>query len=161
MSFYKELIPYAEKFGIKIACENIFQTTDSGIADGACADPSEFNKYIDDIANPYFTACLDLGHCNVTGRKAQNVLRTMGANRITALHIHDNDGFTDLHHLPLTVSMEWDEICKAIAEIGYKGNFTYEADGFLNAYSDEFIPTALKFMHDTGRYLISNIMNKQ
>lgn len=157
MKFYALLIEYAKEFGIKIACENMFQSGAKGIGDSVCASPEEFNKYVDDIASPWVTACLDLGHCGVCGRKAQDMLRAMGGERITALHIHDNDGITDLHKLPGTVSMNWDEICKALADIGYKGNFTYEVSYFLSDYDDEFLPIALKFMHDTGRYYISKI----
>ena len=81
----------------------------------------------------------------------------MGADRVQALHVHDNDYTVDKHTLPCLYNLDWDEICKALAETGYRGNFTYEADNFLVKYDDCFIPTALKFMHDTGRYLIDKI----
>ena len=55
------------------------------------------------------------------------------------------------------MSMNWDEICKALAEIGYKGHFTFESDNFLKRYDDEFIPTALRFMYDTAKYLVAKI----
>ena len=161
MDFYRSLLPHAEKLNIKIACENIFQGSEKGIIDGVCSSPEEFNKYIDDIASPYFTACLDLGHVEVTGRKAQDVISAIGGERITALHIHDNDGITDLHKLPGTVSMDWNEICKSLAEIDYKGNFNFEPDGYIDAYDDDFLPIALKFLHDTGRYFISVIENQK
>lgn len=157
MEYYRYLIPYAEKFGIKIACENMFQGDRYGICDSTCASSEEFNRYVDDLNSPWVTACLDLGHCGVCGRKAQDMLREMGGERVTALHIHDNNGVSDLHQLPGTVTMDWEEICKAIADIDYKGNFTYEVDCFLNYFDEEFVPTALKFMHDTGRYYISKI----
>lgn len=158
MDFYRTLLPHAERLNVKIACENIFQGSEKGIVDGLCSAPEEFAKYIDDIGSPYLVACVDLGHVAVTGRKAEDMLRAMGG-RVSALHIHDNDGVTDLHKLPGTVSMDWNEICKAIAEIDYKGNFNFEPDGFINAYDDAFMPTALKFLHDTGRYFISVIEN--
>ena len=157
MEYYNFLIPYAEKFGIKIACENMFQCDRYGICDSVCASPDEFNKYVDDLNSPWITACLDLGHCGVCGRTAQDMIRAMGGERITALHVHDNNGVTDLHQLPGTVSMEWEEICKALAEIDYKGNFTYETDNFIRYYGEDFLPTALKFMHDCGRYYIAKI----
>ncbi len=158
MDFYRELIPYAEKFNIKIACENMFQVNSKGmVVDSVCASHEEFNKYIDDISNPWFTGCLDLGHCEVCGRKAQDEIRYIGSSRISALHIHDNDRKSDLHKLPGTVSMDWEEICKTLAQVNYTGNFTFEVNGYLDAYADDFVPVALKFMHDTGRYFISRI----
>lgn len=159
MAFYRSLIPYAEKFGIKIATENMFQRdNDRNVClDSVCADGREFNKYIDDLNSEYITGCLDLGHCGLCGRKAQDMLYIMGAERVSCLHIHDNDYIRDRHTLPCTMSMDWEEICKALAEIGYKGHFTYESDCFLKRYDDEFIPTALKFMSDTARYLVRKI----
>lgn len=158
MEFYRELIPYAQRLNIKIACENLFQVNAKGnVVDSVCASYEEYNKYIDTISSSWFTACLDIGHCKVCGRKAQDVIRAMGRDRITALHIHDNNGITDLHKLPGMVSEDWNEICKALAEINYTGNFTFEVNGLLDAYGDEFVPTVLKFMHDTGRYFMSKI----
>ncbi|MBP3329599.1 MAG: sugar phosphate isomerase/epimerase [Clostridia bacterium] len=159
MAFYRSLIPYAEKFGIKIAVENMFQGDKNRDVcfDGVCADGREFKKYIDDLNSSYITGCLDLGHCGLCGREAQDMLRILGAERITCLHIHDNDYFKDKHTLPCTMSMNWDEICKALAEIGYKGHFTFESDNFLKRYDDEFIPTALRFMYDTAKYLVAKI----
>lgn len=159
MDFYGDLVVYAEKFGIKVACENMFQYDEKRriMRDSTCASPQEFCKYIDTVNSPYLTGCLDIGHCGLCGREPQDLIRYMGADRIGCLHIHDNDYMTDNHTLPCTRNLNWNEICKSLAEIGYKGNFTYEADNFLNNYDDCFIPTALKFMNDTGRYLIDKI----
>ena len=160
MEFFGELIKHAEKFGIRIACENLFQVKDDKVVDSVCSSSEEFCRYIDTIASPYLTACLDLGHCNVCGRDAEDIIMAMG-DRIGALHIHDNDGVADLHKLPGTVSMNWDNICKALKDIDYKGNFTFEVNGYLNPYSDDFVPTALKFLHDVGRHFISKINSYQ
>jgi len=159
MKFYNELIPFGEKFKIKIAVENMFQwdsRCDCPI-ESTCAAPDEFAKYIDTLNSHWITACLDLGHCSLCHREAQDYIRYMGADRVTCLHVHDNDYKTDKHTLPFTMDMNWVEICKALAQIGYTGNLTYEADDFLKRYPDEFLMTALKFMYDTGRLLIKMI----
>ena len=159
MEFYRDLAVYAEKFDIKVATENMFQYDEKRrvMRDSTCASPQEFCKYIDTVESPYLTGCLDIGHCGLCGREPQDLIRYMGADRVQALHIHDNDYMTDKHTLPCLCNLDWDEICKALAETGYRGNFTYEADNFLYKYDDCFIPTALKFMHDTGRYLMDKI----
>ncbi len=159
MEFYRSLIPYCEKFGIKIATENLFQGDNrrNVKVDSVCASPQEFSRYIDDLNSEWITGCLDLGHVGLCGRLPQDVIRYMGAGRIQALHVHDNNYKDDCHTLPCTMDMDWEGICKALKEIGYKGHFTYEADNFLLKYTDEFLPTALKFMNDTGRYLINKI----
>ncbi|MBQ8526124.1 MAG: sugar phosphate isomerase/epimerase [Clostridia bacterium] len=159
MEFYSEMIAYGEKFGIRIATENMFQYDEHRriMRDSTCASPQEFCKYIDTVNSPYLTGCLDIGHCGLCGREPQDIIRYMGSDRISCLHIHDNNYMTDNHTLPCTRGLNWNEICKALADIGYRGHFTYEADNFLKAYDNCFIATALKFMHDTGRYLIEKI----
>ncbi|MBR4766399.1 MAG: hypothetical protein IK085_06530, partial [Clostridia bacterium] len=93
----------------------------------------------------------------LVGSNAAAMIREMGAYRVTCLHIHDNNGISDDHTLPYTRSIKWDETLKALGEIGYKGDFTYEADNFLKKFPDELIVPCLKFMVNVGRYMISEI----
>ncbi len=155
--FYNSLMPVSEKLGVKIACENMWQYNGfkKRIVDSVCADPDEFNEYIDSVNNPNLTACLDLGHCVLTDRKPQDVIRKMG-DRIQALHVHDNNGADDTHTVPGYGKLEWDEIIKALAEINYKGNFTFEADSFLKPYRNDYEGAlmALKIMEHIGRKCI-------
>ena len=44
---------------------------------------------------------------------------------------------------------------KALAEIGYKGNFNYEASGFIKDVPIDLRPEGLAFMARVGHYLIS------
>ena len=54
--------------------------------------------------------------------------------------------------------MDWDEITKALADIGYSGSFTFEADNFLKSLKDEDSAfCALKLMESVGRNLIKKI----
>ena len=55
------------------------------------------------------------------------------------------------------MKMNWDAITKALGEIGYEGDFTYEADTFLVRFDEDTIPDALKFMAAIGRKLIAKI----
>ena len=161
-AYYLELIRYAEKYGVVIACENMWQSEPhSGkIHDSICADPYEFNRYIDDIGSPFLTACLDLGHCGLCGREAQGCLRLMG-KRVTALHVHDNDYISDQHTLPFLGRMDWDEITKALAEIDYDGDLTFETDGFFAPFDSacdiENGIAALKLNAGIGRRLVKMI----
>ena len=51
VEFYKSLIPYCEKFGIKVACENMWQNNSASgaITDSTCSRAWEFCKYIDAV----------------------------------------------------------------------------------------------------------------
>lgn len=161
--YYEEYLPLCEKTGVKIACENIWKTKGKGkrkhIIDGACADPEEYIDLIDSVNSKYFTGCLDLGHCGLTGRNASDCLRTIGGDRITALHVHDNDNISDVHTAPGYGKMDWDEIAHALADINYKGNITFEADEFIAPFEDDYDSAlcALKLLNSIGRNFIRKI----
>lgn len=159
MDYFRHLLPYCEKYNVKIAIENMCKTNPKTgvVLDGVCAHPLEFMQYLDDLNSEYATGCLDTGHCAATGREPYDLLRIMGNKRITCLHIHDNDYKSDMHYLPYTVSHDWDEFCKALAEIDYKGHFTMEACNFIVKFPDDFVPTALKFECDVAKYLVKKI----
>ena len=84
------------------------------------------------------------------------MIRRMGS-RITCLHVHDVDYIDDKHTMPFTQELDWEEIAKALGEIGYRGDFTYEAETFIKKMPQPLWPEALKLMERVGRYLIAKI----
>ncbi|MBQ8408676.1 MAG: sugar phosphate isomerase/epimerase [Clostridia bacterium] len=160
MNMYSSLAPYAKNCGIKIAIENMWQNrpVTNYICDDVCADPRELNRYYDTLGDPEaFTVCLDLGHVALCGREPQDAIRAIGHDRLGALHVHDVDYVHDLHTLPGSARINWDAVCRALAEINYEGQFTLESDGFLKKYDVEFQPTASRFMADVCKHLTDKI----
>ncbi len=159
IKYYNSLIPVIKGTGLKIAVENMWgrDPETKKIISNICSVSEDFNRYVDALDPEYFTACLDLGHCGLVGSDAETMIREMGAKRITSLHIHDNDYLHDSHTVPYLMDMKWDGILRALGEIGYSGNFTYEADNFLKGFPKEVFPTCLKFMADLGRYMMGEI----
>lgn len=161
MAFYRKLLPYAKEFDVKICLENMWgwDQKRGRIVPDVCSWAKDFADYIDSLDSPYFTACLDLGHCGVIGEDADKAIRILGHDRLTALHVHDNDHIHDTHTLPYYGKMDWDAICQALHDIRYRGNFTYEAQNFLNPLpADEAVLSAASAMMATvGRYLIDKI----
>ncbi len=155
VNYYRSFIPYCEEYGIKVATENMWQRDAKRgyIIHDTCSRAAEFNRYLDDIASPWIVGCLDLGHCGLVGVEAENMIREMGSEHISALHVHDNDYISDAHVEPFSGKMNWQEITKALGEIGYKGDFTFEADIFFSKMDNDFVPTGAKYLHDVGRYL--------
>ena len=158
MDFYNSLIPYAKNAGVKIAIENMFgwDANREVICDSVCSHAEEFCRYADDLNSPWITVCLDIGHCAVVGDDPANMIFKLG-NRIEALHVHDNRYKNDDHMIPYAGKLDWHSITSALAKVGYSGDFTFETDNFYNSMDDSFIPTATRFLHDTGRHLISLI----
>lgn len=160
--FYKSLLPYCEKFGIKIATENMWQNNkvNKVITDSTCSRGPEFCEYVDMIDSEWMTACLDLGHCGLVGQLPENMIRALGHDRLGALHVHDNNGREDNHvepMAPFVSTVNWEEVCKALAEIDYKGDFTFEAERTFMNTNEQTVDSTARRLHDIGRYLISRI----
>ena len=159
MKFYRSLIPYAQKYGIKIAVENMysFDKRRNVVVSSVCSHSEDFCEYIDTLNSEYIVACLDIGHAALVSDSPSNMLHNLG-KRVQALHVHDVDCVSDNHTLPYTRKLNWDDICKTLAEVGYNGDFTYEAGNFYSCYmEDDFIPVAAKFAEQVGRSLIRKI----
>ncbi len=158
MELYRGFIPYCEKLGIKVAVENMWDRDlkRGHIIHDTCSTKEEFIKYIDAIDSPYIVACLDVGHVGLPRQddEAHDFVRALGKNRLKALHIHDNNYQGDEHSLPFCGKINWNELGKALGEIGYEGDFTYEVDGKMFAsFPEELIPSALKFYYDVLKYI--------
>lgn len=159
MAFYRRLIPYCEQFGIKIATENMWQynKTAEHIRDSVCSRPQEFLDYLEELNNPWIVACLDVGHVLLTSENLAHCIRTLGAAHLQALHVHDNDHRGDSHTMPYLGKIDFKELTATLKEIGYQGDFTFEADSFYAKMPDELLPEAAALLHKTGRYLMSQI----
>lgn len=162
LKFYNRLKPYCEEFGIKVALENLPHIRrhmfGEKVVNGVCAIPESFVRYVDALDSRWFTACLDIGHAMITGHNPEEFIRTLGGERLTALHIHDNNGLRDMHTLPYLGGMaDWDAITKALADIDYKGDFNFEAGNFLKPLPKELYPHGAKMMAETGKYLVNKI----
>lgn len=159
VEFYKNLIPYCEKFGIKVACENMWQYNNGFKApsDSTCSRAWEFNKYLDAIDSEWIVGCLDIGHVSLMATDIPEFIRQMGNKRLQALHVHDTDTKYDKHTLPFMEKIDYHAVCKALGEIDYQGDFTYEADAFYRGKPQELYLATTKYMCEVGRYLISKI----
>lgn len=157
LDYYRSLIPLAEKCGIILGFENMWQkeVKRKCISDDVGSRAADLASYIDEIDSPWVKACLDVGHCSLIGEEAEDAIRLLGHDRLYALHVHDNNYTADDHTLPGLGRMNWPEIMKALKDIDYVGELTYEADGFLRNWKNDYAPKAAAFMVQTGRYLIS------
>lgn len=153
MEFYKKLIPYCEEYGIKVALENMWQHTGM-INHSTCSRPEEFIRYVDELNNDCFVACLDIGHAALVREDPDEFIKKLGNKRLQCLHVHDVDGADDSHTLPFFGVVNWEKVMKALAEIDYKGDLTFEADYFMNDKPDVLLPECAKLMAKTGKHLI-------
>ena len=159
VQFYRSLLPYCEQFGIKVACENMWQYNRAAgrIIDSTCSRPEEFCAYLDAVDSPFLVACLDIGHTALTDEELPYFIRKLGKERLQALHVHDNDLHGDDHTLPFTRRIDFSAATAALSDIGYAGDLTFEADNFLRPFPQPLHADAAHFMCCVGRQLMCMI----
>lgn len=133
---YARLLPFAKECGVKIATENMWnwdREADEALP-AACSHHDDFVKHLDAVNDPDFVACLDIGHAEMRGlhTSSREMILALG-DRLQALHIHDNDRHRDNHAIPFTMDIDFDDVARALAEIGYAGDLTMEADRYVTA----------------------------
>ena len=119
IEYMKKLVPYAEKYKVKIALENMPNPY------VPCGRVKELVECIDAVNSPYLVACLDVGHSAAVGSSAGDAVRMLG-KRLHCLHVHDNDGKRDLHWFPYYGVTDWADFTQALKEIGYAGAMSLE-----------------------------------
>ena len=131
---YFELLPFAKEHGVKIATENMWNWNgdEDHASPAACSHHDDFLAHLNAVNDPYFVACLDIGHAEMKGldTSAKKMILTLG-NKLEALHIHDNDRWHDSHRIPFSMDINWEEVVGALKQINYKGVFTLEADAHI------------------------------
>lgn len=117
----RKLIPLAEQLKVIIAVENVWNKF--------LLSPIEFANYVDSFRSPWVRAYFDVGNVVLFGY-SQDWIRTLG-KRIVKVHLKDfkfekrTAAFTALRE----GDIDWKEVYKALAEIGYKGTATVELPG--------------------------------
>lgn len=133
---FKFYLKYAHKYNIKIAVENMFNwDKNKGCAlKASCSNHNEFLNLIKLVNDPYFVACVDVGHASMMNdTNAPLIIRTLGSY-VNCLHIHDNDKQHDRHQLPFSMNIDFDSIIQSLIDINYQGDFTLEADQYLSKF---------------------------
>jgi len=119
VEYMKRLVPYAEKYGVKIALENMPNPY------VPCGRIEELVECVDEVNSPCLVACLDTGHSTALGYDAGDAVRMLG-DRLHCLHVHDNDGKRDLHWFPYYGVTDWEHFTDALKAIGYRGYMSLE-----------------------------------
>ena len=123
----KKLIPLAKDLGVVIAIEEVWNKF--------LLSPVEFAAYVDEFKSPWVKAYFDVGNVVLYGYP-QDWIRTLG-KRIVKFHLKDFDSKTK-EFVPLREgSVDWPEVRRAIAEIGFSGYLTVELKDGDAAYLRE------------------------
>lgn len=123
----RRLIPLAKELGVIIAIEEVWNKF--------LLSAPDFVKYVDEFKSPWIRAYFDVGNVVMYGYP-QEWIRTLG-KRIIKFHLKDFDTRSRQFVPLLEGSVDWKEVRKAIAEIGFSGYLTVELPAGDEAYLRE------------------------
>lgn len=133
------LEPYARASGVRIALENgHFPTIREAL-----------RRYSPD----FLGLCYDSGHGNldVDGMDQMETL----ADRLIAVHLHDNDGAKDWHRFVYSGTIDWDRLTKILARSSYRKCPSMELNMNNTPFTDEdaFLAEAFRLGQQLARTL--------
>ena len=161
ISYFKMLIPLLKQCHVKICFENLYEGIGQRIVEGVCADPNEAMYYVDTMnelaGEELFGFCLDTGHLQLARRDPYDFITKMG-KRIQCLHLHENDGWEDMHQLPYTFGhgsrdgQNWNRLLQGLTEVGFHGTLSFETYPSMNSFPMPMQQTLLQTIHAIGEH---------
>jgi len=81
------------------------------------------------------------------------------------LHIHDNDGISDLHQIPFTFtktrenlsSTDWNGFIQGLKNIKFDKVLSFETAPVVSAFPETMKQSVLGFIADIGRYFSEKV----
>jgi sugar phosphate isomerase/epimerase len=168
LDFLDFLAPMAREMGITICIENLYNGIGGHMMEGPCCDVRKAVERIDRMNDKYGAEvlgfCFDTGHANLVGLDFEDFITTLGG-RLKVLHIHDNDGISDLHQIPYTFtktrentsSTDWEGFIRGLRAIDFDGVLSFETAPVLTAFPNELKEEALRMIAGIGRYFVGKL----
>lgn len=108
--------------------------------------------------------CFDTGHANLVGIDFESFITALG-HRLKVLHIHDNDGRSDLHQIPFTFtrtrenkpSTDWEGFVRGLRNIRFDKVLSFETAPVITAFPKELKEEALALIAKIGKYFKDEI----
>lgn len=166
--FIDSIAPLAKEMGITICIENLYDGTGGHLVEGPCCNARKAVERIDYFNDKYGAEvlgfCFDTGHANIVGIDFERFITTLGS-RLKVLHIHDNDGISDLHQIPFTFtktrenlpSTDWDGFIRGLRNIKFDKVLSFETGPVLSAFPEVMKPDVLGFIANIGAYFSGEI----
>lgn len=150
---FAPIVETAEKVGVKIAMETLFEVR------GSLYHRTRFCSLIeelDDIVGKFncdtVGVCWDFGHANMAyGKQQFQAMRKM-KSKLIATHVHDNIAKYDNHNLPYMGNINWAEGLQTMADLGYEGDLTLEVG--YGGFPDDLVKDYVKYAHRTAEYMV-------
>lgn len=160
IQYYRNIVKMAAELGVLIDTENMFACNALGkIIPTATSTAEDLNCILKEV--PGLCVCFDNGHSALLHLDAEQEVRTLG-KRLTTLHLHGNNGTSDLHVSPFEFFPDmdqWNRMCTALREVGYSGPVNLEVDYFIGRVPEKLIPEGMRYLHCCASYIAECIEN--
>ncbi len=159
--FFKQFEPLQKKWNVKIGLENLWNwDSEKGMAKSvACSRHDDFRKHLDLLDKNLFVGCVDIGHAQMRGLEtsAVQIIDALG-DRLGAMHLDDTDNRFDMHWLPFSMHINFEEIIVALRRVKYSGDITFEVDKYTQKFPVELLPSVMRQMSAIGEYFRNRIL---
>ena len=154
--YLRHCVEIGKKHGVQICSENMMSTRN---VDGSeywryCDNPADLIQLVDAVTD--VTICFDAGHAHYMGEDIYETMLAYG-DRISALHIHDNDQSSDQHLAMYSGTLDWNAFMRAFVKIKYAGNFTLETFQSVNRMPMELKVGMLREIREISEYMLKQI----
>lgn len=153
LPFFQSLLPYAEKFDTKIAIENLFRRGADGSFEERIGTAEGMNTLLEKLNSDRYVLLVDTGHAILGGTTPEALIRGLTPGSLRGLHVQDTDTTADRHQLPFMGVIDWEEVLKALKDIGYTGDLTFELPKILAPLPDALVESCLAYAYAVGQYL--------
>ncbi len=141
----KQLTDYLKGTDLTICLENLSR---------AHGSVEQLLWYIDKIGSDNLGICLDTGHLNLCDGDQAGFIKKAGKH-LKALHIAQNEGERDQHMMPFGKgTIDFEEVVRALKEIGYQGLFNLEIPGESYGCPFELKGHKLQYIKHIYEYLM-------
>ena len=168
--FLLSIAPLAKELGVVLCIENLYSSIGGHVIEGPCCNARKAAQRIDrlndELSGEVFGFCFDTGHANLVGLDFEEFITTLG-HRLKVLHVHDNDGISDLHQIPYTFaktrenksSTDWEGFVRGLRNIRFDGTLSFETAPVLQAFPLGLKEDALRLIWQIGAYFRKNLEN--
>lgn len=116
IAYLGPLAERAGRLGVRLAIENMTGVPCPGVPDDIAYGSRQSDVLV--LAKALDTGiCWDFGHAHLSGVELTPLPAL--ASRLTCVHLHDNDGFTDTHLIPGEGGIDWKRAMTVLKDTGY------------------------------------------
>jgi len=145
-----ELKPLNHTGSVRLETERLILRPTS-ISDAEQIENVHADKHVmyvlDNYKDKHVAFCYDTGHANLWSRGTDWL--SMYADRLAAIHLHDNNGNEDEHTFPLTGTIDWIAVMEKINKSLYDGCLALETE-YKGNENTEQLESFLKTSYQSG-----------